>query len=539
MSLTRGFTRRILLNTAATITTGVWSVVLGVGSTAVLLSQLGLVTFGLFALIQSFSVVAGWASTFTNGLAVASTRRMSAVDLAPAHNPQTTSLRSLRSIARAGDRPWEPAVTIIIATGFLVGGVFALGAPLLPYAINGLEAADRTPTTTGFRWFALLVVAEACFIAVSSTFEGLQRLDISRGIDASRRTVTVGVAVAVSLVSPQLETVLAGQAIAATLSAILLLGVTGLFPRSFPKTSDVSAYLAEAAGPAIINASGVLHRTMDRAIVAAMLGPATVAIVEVATRLQDVVRLVLSATSQATMSAAPWLRSRGAEDQLSGLVRTATRLTTGLTLIAAATLLALRYPILEAWTDADTARAAAPLLVVGLLYLAIEAPFQVIGNVMIGLGQFRRLAISFWIAVGVNLLATIWLVSQLGAVGAFAGTLAGTVVIIGVLAPELFSVTGHTPGQAIRSLVGPALPPALAAFGAAAFVTWLDLDLWLTIVLGLIAAGCASVAVSWFGLFDADERRRISSALSGPSSAAVAEDDRPERSDEDLHIKQQ
>lgn len=505
------------------VASGLWAVVLGVVATSVLLAQLGVEQFGLWALIQTFSIINGWSSVLVVGLATTCTRRTSALslDLNAATAGGSFSVLRLRSVARTNGAPWEAAAGIILIVGIAAAIALAALAPIIVTTIADLDATTTSSTVAALRWFSLQMVADAGFVAIAATFEGLQRLSVARGFDAFRRALTLGSAMAISFVSSDVSDVLAVQATVALAGLAAAAALTGLSPR-LPSLHDIRSYLRESSGPSAINASGVTHRMMDRAIVAIMLGPAAVAIVEVASRLLDAVRLVLASTSQATLSAAPWMRARGADEKLRRLTITATRLTAGVTLIAAGTVVALRRPILELWTDETTAVAASPLLVFGLLHVALQTPFQVVNNVMIGLGRFRRLAIAGWTAVLVNFGATIWLVGQNGVVGAFQGTLAGTLVIIVMLFPVLLETTGASPATLLRSTIGPAIPAGCAALAAGLAVTLLDIGPPRTLVLGSIAAGLAATATAWaFGL-TSDERRWARAVIQGRTADRTA-----------------
>jgi O-antigen/teichoic acid export membrane protein len=252
---------------------------------------------------------------------------------------------------------------------------------------------------------------------------------------------------------------------------------------------------------------------MDRTLVGIMLGPSAVAVVEIASRLQDVVRLVLAASAQTVTTAAPYLRSRGARDRLQELVVFGTRVTTGVTLIAAATLAAVANEVLTVWTDGATAAAATAPLLFGLAYLSIEAPYQVIGNTLTGLGDMRRLLVASWIGVTVNLVATVVLIDLSGVVGAFQGTLAGSIATIGFLTPALVSTSGRSVGELLRRTIVPCLAPAIAAFGAAHAIVGLDLAPLTTLAVALPLAGVAAAMATWVVVLDDGERERFAALV--------------------------
>ena len=77
----------------------------------------------------------------------------------------------------------------------------------------------------------------------------------------------------------------------------------------------------------LLTGTGVLHRTMDRTIVGIILGPSAVALVEVATQIQNGVSAAMSASSFSVISSSAFVRGSGDQHRLRELLVRATRYT--------------------------------------------------------------------------------------------------------------------------------------------------------------------------------------------------------------------
>src|SRR5437762_9903542 len=70
------FRRRLLHNTAASGAANAWTMVLAIASLPLLLRGLGTTAFGVWAVLQTFSAVAGWLSLADLGVGLAATRHI-------------------------------------------------------------------------------------------------------------------------------------------------------------------------------------------------------------------------------------------------------------------------------------------------------------------------------------------------------------------------------------------------------------------------------------------------------------------------------
>ena len=64
------FRRRLAGDTAASVATNAWSIVLALGTLPLVLHGLGTESFGIWVLLLTFSATSGWVSIPANGLSV-------------------------------------------------------------------------------------------------------------------------------------------------------------------------------------------------------------------------------------------------------------------------------------------------------------------------------------------------------------------------------------------------------------------------------------------------------------------------------------
>lgn len=447
----RPYQRLLLRNTAVTGITGIWAVALAAAIVPVLLSRLGTEEFGLWALLWSFSAVNGWLSLATVGLATASTRRTAAAAVAG------------EPAAAAG------TVTLFGGVGIILGLVVLGAGPAALGAMVATDASLTTPFEQAIRWSALWIGGEATFVGCAAVLEGRQRVDQARALDATRRTVVSGAAVAAALSGASIAGVMAASGVAAIGAAAAAVGVLCVGSREFRplgRPRELGVLAADTRRLMTLNASGVLHRSMDRMLVATMIGPAAVAAVEVASRLRDIAQLVLSTSSHTTISAASWLDAQAEEAKLQRLVAVGTRLSLLATWGTVAVLAVYASPLIELWLGDRTPEDVVPLALLGLAYTAAVAPLQVGVNALTGTGRVARVTVAAWTGVLVNLVASVILIEQWGVVGAFVGTLFGTVVVIPLLAPAVLDLFGPHRLRALgREVVRVLPPPVLVALG--------------------------------------------------------------------------
>ena len=177
--------RRVLLNTAWTGVANVWAMVLALVTLPLLLSGLGTVAFGTWALLQTFSAITGWLSLVDVGVGTAATK--SIAERASVDDERGVATTIASALACFGTLGMGCAVVLVLAGPALLPRLF--NTP--PGLVGDLRFA-RCP-------FPVQVVVELMIEGVESCLEGLQRVDVSRGVDAFRRTAVAGATSVVAL----------------------------------------------------------------------------------------------------------------------------------------------------------------------------------------------------------------------------------------------------------------------------------------------------------------------------------------------------
>ena len=336
----------MLLNTAWSGAANVWAMVLALVTLPLLLRGLGPVAFGTWALVQTFSAITGWFSLVDLGLGTASTKE----------------------IAERASLDDEPGVAASIASALTCFGslglvcAVALGA-LGPYVLPGLfntPSGLRAALQFAVVLFAVQVLADLLTEGVEACLEGLQRVDLSRAIDAFRRTAVAAATAAVALAGGGLRGVAAASLAAS--GAGLVVGLAVLAPRLpparwlRPSVARARALVHYGKTVALLQPLGVIHRTMDRLIVGVVLGPSAVTLVEIATQVQNGADAVLSASSYSVVPTSSWLRARGDEGSLKELLETGTRYSLLVTFPVIVLAAILAGPMIRLWVGPTTRR---------------------------------------------------------------------------------------------------------------------------------------------------------------------------------------
>ncbi|HET7719989.1 MAG TPA: polysaccharide biosynthesis C-terminal domain-containing protein, partial [Acidimicrobiales bacterium] len=174
---------------------------------------------------------------------------------------------------------------------------------------------------------------------------------------------------------------------------------------------------------------------------------------------------------------------------------TGTRYSLLVTLPVVALTAVLAGPLIRLWVGTDYP-AAPGLAVVALLYIAMTAPMQVGSNLLLGAGRAGSILRAAAAAVAVNLVASLILVHAVGIVGAFVGTLLGTLLLVPMLGRSALGEVGVTAREFLTTAVGPPALAVLPLLAATGVIVGLPLPDLATVVLGVLAGGAAyAVAV--------------------------------------------
>ncbi len=475
-------------------------------SVPLLLHGLGVRAFGVWALLQAFSARNGWLSIADLGVGTAVTH------LVAGH-------------AGRDDRGRAVAVTrtaLVLLVG--VGAVCALGT--LAFGLTIFASVFRIPHAlrgdlhVAILFFSLQIVFDLALDGYTSALEGYQRVDSSRLTDGIRRTLVAVATVAVALGHHGLGPVAAASlvaTIAATVFGATLLRHETRGTAVDARPGDRHTITAYAWRVAAVDASGVVRRSMDRVIVGAVVGPAAVTLVEIATQVQNAANAILSAASYAVISSSAWLRGRGDNDTLRELLERGTRYSLLVTWPAAVMSAVLAAPLVALWVGARYHEAAG-LVIVALIPLA-AAPLQVGSNMLRGTGRVSRILWPAVASTAVNLVASIVLVQRYGIVGVFLGTIVGTAVLVPSLGRAVLDEYDLRASDLLRRAVLPAVGPVVALLATTLAVHALVPGRIATVVASG-AAGLAVyvVAVLRFGLPAAETRELVGALRHQPTA---------------------
>lgn len=508
----------MLVGTAAATAGNLWTIVLGIVALPALLHGLGTSDFGVFALLQVWNGTTGYLSIASVGAGVAGLRVIAA--------------RGAAADDFGAARAFGALLVVGTGIGALGGLSFALAGPFLLEALLG-NLPDGFVTTA--RWFGASLFAEQVALSVQYATEGFQKVALGRLADATRRTVTLGAATITAVVTGRLGAAVAAGAIAALVwAAVMALAAvtgTGGRPRpARPTRADLVHLVRSGSEVAGLTAVGVGHRSMDRLLAAWLFGPTSVALVEIATQVQNVASAVLSSSSYVATASAPWLEASAATSQQRALLVRGTRLVLITTAPVVLGLALLAGPLLEVWLR-EPARGSASLVPIALLYIGLAAPLQVASNMLLGTGRVRMIIRAALPSLVVNLIMSIVLGHLIGLPGLFWGT----VVATAVLAPLLFRATqAMVPvplGDFLRLTVLPVLVPSAALTAAVVAVVIAPLPPLATLVLAGLLGGGAYTAAALRSLADRRELGDLLGALarSRPSDGGDGQGDGDDR----------
>ena len=474
----------MVLNTASTGLGNAWAMAVSLASLPLLLHGLGAAAFGTWVLLQTFSAVNGWLSLADAGAGTATTRLVAEhASLDDAHETRTAI---------------SSGMTLFVVLGVLGALLIGLVGPfVLPTLFNTPEELVHA-LRVAIVFFAAQVFIEFMTEGIEACLEGVQRVDLSRAVDAIRRTVVAAAACAAASVSGSLSAVAAASCIASLaglLAAFVAIQHVGHgFAR--PSRAQIHELFRYGRTVAVLRPLGVLHRTMDRIIVGAIIGPEAVALVEIATQVQSGAEAVLSASSYAVVPSASWLHARGDKATLRELLELGTKYSLLATTAVVALGIVLAAPFVHIWVS-DKYQDAAGLAMVALLFVAVTAPLQVGSNILLGIGRAGDILKAALAAVVINLVASVVLVHLIGVVGCFIGSLLGTTALIPILGRASLDAADDDTSTFLRHAVLPSLLPTVALLLVGAAVVALPLNDFLTVTLGGVLCMGAYVVVAY------------------------------------------
>lgn len=477
---------RLALNVTAHAASNIWLIALAVVTLPFLLQGLGAAQFGLWALLQTLSASTGWLSLADAGVGAAMARQIALAAGRSAPDDARTSARQ--------------GLGIFLVLGILAGiAVATIGREVLPAVFN-TPGARRAELREAVLAVAAAGALDLCARWANFCLEGVQRLDIGRLAEASRRTLVLVAASSTALITNSLSTTMWATVASSAAGLVLSLLLLGhYFPTAIgaPRLAGSRSLLRYGFTLALLGGVGVVHRTMDRIVVGAILGPAIVTPLEIATQVQNGASAVLTSTSYATSSSAAFLEKT--PQALSQLWIRGTRLSLVATWPVVAVILVLADPALTMWLGSLRPPNLEPLVRLATIYIGVAAPAAVGSQILQGLGYGRSVLRSAVVAVSVNLVLTVLLVQVIGVEGAFIATLvAAAIVTVSILAASRSRLQCSF-AQLAKDAIAPAVAPTIAAAAAAGVALALPWGPKTTTVVGGMSAVLAwgMAALRW------------------------------------------
>lgn len=487
----------MLVNTAAVGISNGWTMVVTIVTLPLVLRGLGAVEFGTWALLQTLSAVGGWGSLLDIGLGTATTREVAA--------------RHAVDDEQGLGRAVGTSIVAHLGLGLAAGALLAASGPWL------LPALFRTPDRLHHELriavlaFAVQVVGDLFLGGCQAVMDGYQRVDRSRAVEVLRRTLIGAATTAAALASHRLSTVAiasAGASMAAAAMAAVVARSTTRGTRAELHGGTLRELLRYGRDVAVLRPLGVLHRTVDRLVVGATLGPGAVSMIEVANQLDMGVQAVLSATSYAVVPGAARLDAQGDRHRLRELAETGTRYVLLVCWPLAAIVAVLAAPAIDLWVG-DRYADAAGLAALALVSTMLVSPVQVGSNLLLGTGRAREILRVALAGIAVNLVGSIFLVRVVGIAGALQATIASSVISLPLLLTATVRMVGGSAREILWRSALPAVPTLLAGAAGAGLVALLSLPGIPTLALGGALGLSASAAAAWIWGLAENERAAI------------------------------
>lgn len=436
---------KLVRNTLANGVGGVISILVGLFLTPFMIARLGLTAYGVWTLSLTLAFSGGYGSLVDFGVEGA----------------------TVRFVAEATGEEDLGAVNSTVATTLLlfcaIAAVLAPAAVLLAHPLVALFGVPRDLHNAAVLCFSLVGASLAfelparAFVAV---LEGTQTYIVFQAVELARTLLLAALFVFVLLEGWGIAAL--GAAWLATALCILVVYWV-LARRAVPglNTSPVHARRVElrrlvrfGGGVFTLRFVGTIYRQMDKVIVGIALGPSSVALYEIASKLNLAAATIASTSVSAIVPAAAFARRNAAVLRDMFVRGTCYATAAALPVVVAGFIFA--KPLIISWIGPE----AAPAVEGARLFLAYEA-MQVVGNVgstmLFGVGKIRFPLIVNSVATALNLVLSILLVGPLG----YSGVIVGTLIANGLAWPltmRFYLRTFDTsPGMWLRRVLGPNL----------------------------------------------------------------------------------
>lgn len=473
--------RRIALNTAANALSQAASVLVAIVFLPLLVKAFGLAGYGLFMLSVT---VAGYTYLLDLGIGVQVVRMVAErLERDAGDGVGTVVASALVLFAGAG----ALAAALMLAVGVLAGALFR---------VSPQEAALlRTLLWMGAAYQLVYWPASTARHALG----GYQRYDLLAVLSLSTTGLYAASIVAVLVlgrgpVALTLLNIVSGTVVSAAGAVMLWRLMRRAAGRFAPSRETMRSMVRSGLPVFLVQVAHTVNRQhTDRLVLGVLVGPAAVAVYEIAAKVGALVGQAGDLVVSAILPVASRLSAGGADDRIRALFLRGAKYTSILVAPLTVVLLFFAGPFIGAWFGPGF-EAAVPLAVV-LLAAQLFVPLYLVGDsILIGMDRFARW--TPW-ALGLailNLVLSVGFVLRFGLIGVALGTLVSYLLEFPVYGRMLTRETGVTgvawlKASMLRTYPLLALPAVVCAAWAA---TPLTSSVW-----GLAAGGALAMGAYW------------------------------------------
>lgn len=396
-----------------------WNPLLGIMLTPVLLKALGEELFGYWALLFA-AISLGAILNFGTGIAVV--KRMAETDAAN-RSSRVRLLRSAMGITCVG----------AALTSLALGACIQYGGELI------FPRMDRIDLLIYVGWCAALI----CFIeqldnVLASALKGLERFSLAANLEMATRTVQFAAVAATALYFNALEPV--SLAVVAT-SLLRLAAKSAVVARWFGASALLPGWTIDRPMLRLARwgwaqgVGGMFFGIADRLIVAAMLGPNSLAQYAVATQLTQQIHAISAAGTSVLL---PQLSRRSKTESVSAIARAVSKLYA--LMICAIVLTAVLFAvfgrdILQLWLRLPVSTETVELFRYLTVAFAVLALNVVPHFVLLAVGHARLVATSNIAAGAISCVLMLWLTPLAGTDGVGYAKIAYGLITTAILVP--------------------------------------------------------------------------------------------------------
>lgn len=426
---------KLVRNTLANGVGSTIGILIGLVLTPFMIGQLGLAAYGVWTLALTLTFSGGYASLADLGVEGATVRyvaeAMAEKDIEAVSRTVSTTLLLFCAIASL----LAPAAVALAHPFVSLFGVphDLSSAAALCFALVGGQLAFELPARA--------------FVAV---LEGTQQYIVYQTVELIRGLLQAGLYVIVLLEGWGIGA-LGGASMASSICALLAYWVLAHRAVRGLRVSPLRARRAElcrlvsfGGGVFTLRLISTVYRQMDKVIVGAALGPSSVALYEIANKVNLAAATMSSVSVSAVVPAAAFVRRNAA--LLRDMFLRGSCYATAASLPVAVAGFIFAKPLLVSWIGPEAAPAveAARLF---LLYEAMQAVQNVASTMIFGIGRIRVPLVVNMLATLANLGLSIALVHPLG----FEGVIVGTLIANGLAWPIMLRFYLHVFDTPLRT----------------------------------------------------------------------------------------